>query len=113
MKAGMLRTPVVLQRPSRAESSAFGDGFTVTHTSAATVYADARPVSGDERDREGLHVSERFWKIRIRHRTDVRTGWRVSWDGRLVNLTRVEDPTGRKQELHLYGAEQSNPEAGS
>lgn len=110
----MLRTLVSLQRPVRTENSVFGDGAVASHTTFASVWADCRPVSGNELSREDVHVAESAWKIRIRHRTDVTPGCRVSWGGRVVNLTRVEDPIeGRNQETHLYGVEQENPEVGS
>lgn len=85
-----LNKRVTLQIPAKAPDGM--GGFTVTWTDAATVWAAVWPVNATETiqaGKVGLTVTHR---VRIRYRSVVKAGWRISFGGRYFNIVSIIDP---------------------
>lgn len=76
--AGELRDRLVIQSPSFAASTQSGQGV-ASFSTFDTVWAEVRPMSGDERLAAGSIASEVTYQVEIRYRTDVTPAMRVVW----------------------------------
>lgn len=101
MRAGLLRHRVVLQRGSASQDS-FG-GVSQTWSAAGTVWAAVEPLSGREFLDSKLIEAEITTRIRIRRRSGVTEGHRITWTepgGAAHNYevqAVIEDPTHRRE----------------
>lgn len=93
--AGQLRRMVALQSPATG-ADALGQPLT-GFTSVAAVWADVRHQSGAEAIRAGAEVSTVKASIRLRRRTDVAAGWRVTLDGQAYEVRAVLQDAARRE----------------
>lgn len=75
MIAGNLDKRITLTYQSRVSDGA--GGFTTTEVTAATVWAEFVRPRVNTMQENGAVVSEMVREIRIRHRDDVKKGWKV------------------------------------
>lgn len=96
---GEMRERVTLQSPQRAPDGAGGQD--ITWTSGATVWAKVEEGRGRERLVGGRRAAETAFTLTIRYRSGITTEMRVLWKGRVLNITGLSDPDGRKRFLEL------------
>lgn len=101
MQTGKLRSRVTIQYPDPAQDAT--NDPVVAWVDLATVWADIRPVGGQERlqrqaDQVVAQVDQR---VRIRYRDDVTVQMRVEFGTRFFDIEGVSDPDGRRRELRL------------
>ena len=101
---GNLRHRVTFQSLTTADD---GYGGTVeTWGDTATVWASVEPLSGFERI-QAMQVSPRLsHRVVMRYRADVDAGDRLSYDGRVFDITAVIDEDERHRELTLLCEEE-------
>ena len=96
MQAGKLGTRIQLQSATTGRD-AIG-GVTKSWTTYATVWADLKPMQGDERKVADRMQARTTHEIVIRWRNDVKKNHRVmlSESGRIFEIDRAYDPNSRK-----------------
>lgn len=94
-----LNKRITLQHPSKAPDGM--GGFTVTWTDAATVWAAVWPVGASEAAQAGQTTMTVTHRIRIRYRSIVKAGWRISYAGRYFNIVAVIDPNSAHRWLDI------------
>lgn len=94
MAAGSRRYLVTLQQPDLTGSGGYAD--------VAQVWADMQfqpaggvPITAGGPSAQAAH------RVRIRFRSDVRSDWRLTVDGRTFQIVGYGDPDGRRRELML------------
>lgn len=102
MRIGPLRKRVTLQGDAGTTQDAYGQPIAAWQT-IATVWAEVTPTSGAERFVPGAaqETAVASHRIRIRYRSGVTPGMRALYEGRVLDIERVDDPTGRRAELAL------------
>ena len=103
MRAGKLRHRIVIQQNTTSQS---GTGaHTDSWAALATVWAAIEPLRGREfMEAKGLY-EEAAVRFRIRHRTDLNTEQRVSWDSRFFDITAVIPVNQNNREIWLMTRE--------
>lgn len=96
---GRLRYKVALQSPT--ETSDDAGGCTVAWTTKANLYADIRPLNGNETYRQGKVQETVSHKIFIRHRADINTSYRINYDSRNFNIKNILNVDERDRFLEL------------
>jgi SPP1 family predicted phage head-tail adaptor len=100
VEAGKLRERLVIQSLTRVSDG--GGGSTTSFSDVATVWGAVAPVSGTEGFEAGSVRSKQTHNVWIRYRTGLKPSeMRLKWGTRLLNITSVEDKTGRKATLVL------------
>jgi SPP1 family predicted phage head-tail adaptor len=99
MRIGDLRDRVTLLQPVTT-TDALG-GQTTTWSTAATVWAMFRNLTGRESLQAGALQSSMTHRAVLRHRTDVTTRMRVRMGTTTCDITSVRDPNGRREALEL------------
>lgn len=100
---GPMRQRITIQAESAASDSQ--GGYTRSWTTAATVWADVRPVSASEiRSADALDGRVLLRAI-VRYTSETAAitsaNHRISYDSRTFNITGVQNPDGRKRYLEL------------
>jgi len=97
---GDLNKRISLQQQTKAADGR--GGFTVTWADAATSIAAAIwPVSGNEQIRAQATAMTVTHRIRIRYRSVLKSGWRVSWAGRYFDIVSIVDQNMAHKYLDL------------
>jgi len=101
MRAGRLDRRIVIQKdtPTRSATGAEKQAW----STLATVWAEKRHVAGGETFRGVQVVAKATLAFVIRHRTDVTTKMRVSYDGELYDIHRI-DELGRRDGLIIQAS---------
>lgn len=100
MRAGTLREKVVIYQPPTARN-AYGevDGAWM---SVASVWADIRPLVGNEALRGAVETAQTPYRVRIRYLGSVDTSMRiVRADGTVLEIRAVQHVDNRKRETVL------------
>lgn len=99
MRAGELRTPLVLERPTTT-LSASGES-TPAYETVVQLFGDITPGTGAESYQAGQVNPEVTHSIRIRWHPDVTARMRFNWveRKRKFNIISVTDPETRDREL--------------
>lgn len=87
--AARLKHRITIEQPVYTTDAA-GGGTTIW-TPLATVWAEIRTRSGRERLFAGKLEASSTHTITLRYRSDVTEKMRISFDGRLFNIRRVEN----------------------
>lgn len=102
MRSGRLRHQITLQSPVTGQNSVgekiqtFADvGVVWAGVEDATTKAAASDYSSDQ----VYHHADKL--IIIRHRHDIREGWRILHQGRALSVLHLDDRDGRNAVLHL------------
>lgn len=99
MTPGMLRTPVAVQTLTRTADGA--GGFTQSWATTFTAQAHVTQTSGGERvEHDRLNAIESL-RVVIRYRSGITPENRLSIDGVLYNIRRVNDVEMRKRWLEI------------
>lgn len=102
MRIGPLRKRVTLQRNTGTTQDAYGQPV-ASWQAVTTVWAEVVPASGLERFVPGAvqETAVLTHRVRLRYRSDVTPGMRALWGSRVLDIERVDDPTGRRAETVL------------
>ncbi len=65
------------------------------------VWANVRPISGREEDRQGAVRENRMYMVTIRNRSDILNDMVIDWNGDRYNIRNIKQPTGRKLYLEI------------
>ena len=103
IRAGYFRDKLGLLAPTTATDPQWGS--TPQWTPAGTIWAHVIPVSATERAANGGVQSAVSHRITIRFRDDVTSKHRLVYRGRVLELTGVFDPDGRRRELNIDARE--------
>jgi SPP1 family predicted phage head-tail adaptor len=98
VKAGELRTRVVIQEPVRTGS---GTGGRVEWRTLAPAWADIRPVRSTDRTQEGHFQAVRLARVTIRYREGIKSKMRVAIGSRILEIVSVIDVDERHRQLDL------------
>ena len=101
MQTGKLRNRITIQYPNPTQDAT--NDPVVAWLDLAQVWADIRPVGGQERLQRQADqvVAQVDHRIKIRWRGDVTPKMRVKFGSRYFDIGTVDDPDGRKRELVL------------
>jgi len=102
----LFRSRVVIQHyvTGSPERDAFGV-LNASWVELDTVWAGVEPLSGREYWAQQQVQSEITVRIRIRYRSDVLAGMRVTYSGRIYTIKNIIDPQEYHQELQLMCSE--------
>lgn len=100
MRIGPLRKRVTFRRNAGSTQDGYGQPIAAWQT-VATVWAEVVPASGAERFVPGAaqETAVETYRVRCRYRSDVTPGMQALYDTRVLDIERVNDPTGRRAEL--------------
>jgi len=98
MQIGPLRQRITLQSPGTPTRTASG-AVTEVWTTVATVWADVRAASAQERHLSQVNtdLATVTHRITIRYRADVNPLWRILYGSRIFNVQSAVDRDGRKR----------------
>ena len=105
MRAGQLRHRVTIQQAARVADGA--GGATVTWSTFATRWAAVEPLNSDERLRADALETPITHRVRLRWLDGVRPDFRVSHDGRVLEIVGHTNTDERDRELVLMCKEQT------
>jgi SPP1 family predicted phage head-tail adaptor len=100
MNPGDLRHQVYLQGLTRTEDEG-GGGAEVWGDDAGPIWAEVRPLSGNEALRAMQAEATVTHQVTMRYRPGVTTGMRIRFGTRYLDIRRVIDPEERRVELQL------------
>ena len=92
-----LRARVTLQAPLESDDGA--GGVTVAWADVATVWALVEAQSAREQIVSGHLDGVVSHKVILRHRDDLRGGWRIVSEGQVLRVLAAHDPDGRGRTL--------------
>jgi SPP1 family predicted phage head-tail adaptor len=92
---GHLRDQVHLQQPLEVDDGS--GGVTTSWMSVASVWATITPRSQREASVAGHLDGIVTHRVRLRHREDLRGGWRIVKGTRILRVLVVSDPDGRRR----------------
>ena len=98
MKAGELRTRVVIEEPVRVGS---GTGGRVDWRTVAPAWADIRPIRSTDRNQEGHFQTVKLARVTIRYRPGIKSKMRVKLGARVLEIVSVIDVDERHRQLDL------------
>ena len=101
---GPLRTPVLLEAPIRVEDG--GGGAPTAFTPVVTVWARIEHRRASESEDADNLSTEISVEMRIRWRADVRSGWRVRFEGRQARIIAALDRDQSRRWLDLICGEE-------
>ena len=99
MRAGDLRHRVTIQKRTHAQDSC-GE-MDITWSDGDTIWADIRPLRGDEFYKAQQVSAKITHKIITRYRRDINNITRLKFGERYFNVLAVMDPGERRRELNL------------
>ena len=99
MSVGMLRHQVSLQSPSNTTDA--GGGAAKTFTTLAKIWANIKPVSGQEKYRQGQVQETVTHHVMIRFRSDIGTNYRLLYESRIFNIKHIRNIDERDRYLLL------------
>jgi SPP1 family predicted phage head-tail adaptor len=94
---GALGRRLVLEQPVATPDGA--GGMVIAFAPLATVWAEVRWISGDERFVAGRPEQAARHAITLRWRGDVTAGMRFVGDGAVFGIVSAGDPTGERRRL--------------
>ena len=95
MRAGRLNRRITIQVPTDGQS---GTGaVTLTWATFATRWATAEPLAGGEGHKTDQFYAEHGYRFMLRRTTGVLPSMRISWDGRVFDITGIQDIRDPKQ----------------
>lgn len=98
MKIGDLDKRIILQ--DLVETNNFGE-IVKTYSNIATVWAKIISQKGSESFEAARMSSTQKLKIKLRYRADVKTDWRIEWEGQFYNVIDIDRTLRRDGELWL------------
>jgi SPP1 family predicted phage head-tail adaptor len=108
IRAGELREQIVIEQAAKAQDTA-GQEIR-TWSTLATVWAAFEPERGREYTTSRTQVDEQPVLFRIRHRSDVDAGCRVSFGGKVYDILSAMQADGQRAEMHLFCSAGVRPE---
>ena len=87
VSVGRLRYLADLQKATITSDG--GGGNAETFSTIAKIFIDIRPVSGDEKDRQGKVQGQTTHKIHTRYRKDMQIDYRISYQDRLFQIQNI------------------------
>lgn len=101
MRAGALDQRITLAAKSVVRDAHGGE--TITWVDQATVWAEAKPLTGREYFAASQEQSEISVRFRLRYRADlaITPAWRITWGGIAYDILDVINVRGARRELEL------------
>ena len=99
MRAGQLNNRVVIQANTPSDNT-FGEPVRSWAT-LATVWAEVETMNGAEGLASGAERTSSPVVFTMRHRTDVTSDHRITWDGGEYDIESVENVAGRNKLLRV------------
>ena len=99
MNAGLLTERITLQAATLAADAAGQE--IQTWANVGTVWANVRYLTGREYIAASADTAATSASFRVRYRTDVLPGWRISYAGRTWNISEVLPDATRRQFVDL------------
>tara|TARA_B100000161_G_scaffold87043_1_gene60890 strand:+ start:4402 stop:4725 length:324 start_codon:yes stop_codon:yes gene_type:complete len=99
MAVGGLRHKVDLQKPTNTRDA--GGGAVKTFTTLAQLYAQIKPVSGQEKYRQGQVQESVTHHVTVRYRSDIGTNMRLVYQSRNFNIRHIRNIDERNRFLLL------------
>jgi SPP1 family predicted phage head-tail adaptor len=100
MRAGDLRTPIILKKPVRTPDAATAEMIT-TYETVATVWSAVEWGSGRRFESAKQLNAEVEGVVRIRYRTDIKADWRIGLGRRTIQILSLANVRERNEELVL------------
>lgn len=100
---GKMRYPLQLQSPTATRDT--GGGVTESYTTLKTIFGSIKPVSGQERYRQGKLQESVTHEIIVRHRSDISTNYRLVYDSRNFNIRNIRNIDERNRFMLLLCTE--------
>jgi len=100
---GKLNKRVIIEQVARA-TDAIG-GSTETFTTFATVWAQIKPLTGNERFFSQRVEPNVTHMLKIRHRTGVTTEMRIKFGTRIFEIQSIINPDERNEVLNIMAVE--------
>ncbi len=100
---GRLRYKVRLEKATDTSDGA--GGRSQAFNSIAIIFADIRPTGGDESYRQGKLQEKVTHKIYIRHREDINTDYRITYESRTFQIQNILNIDERDRFLELTCSE--------
>ena len=113
MRSGDLNRRISFERPLADDS--FDGAGSGAWEPVVTVWAnvqDALPSRG-ERLADGINISSRPARIRIRFRTDITADMRIIYGDRVMQIVGPPAELGRREGLEMMAVEESSPGGGA
>ena len=106
MRTGDLTERVIIQSLSTTLDAGGGLG-TPVWSDVATVWANVKPLSGDEEIAAGQMESPFTHRVTIHYRTDVTAQHRLVWGSKVLNIRTPphETDVGRRRTLQMMAEE--------
>ncbi len=103
INAGRMRHRVVVERATKTPDGA--GGYALSWAAVATIWADVRPVSGNERYLSMRVEDDVSHTILTRYRNDILPSDRLSFDSRLMQVKSVINVEERSRYLEIKAVE--------
>ena len=103
IRAGELRDQVVLQKS--IQSLGRQGGRTFEWEDQYTVWAAVAPITGSEYAEASQMQAKLTHVVTIRQKSDVKSGWRVKFGARFLNIESVQDVEVRSRRMVLLCSE--------
>lgn len=104
MNPAKLNSRIIIQQKT---SQTDGEGIAkVVWDDFITIWAGKKPLNGREFFAAGAENAENVVRYEVRYRTDIRTDMRIIDQGRVLDITSVqEDPYENRTRTHLMAKE--------
>ena len=99
MNIGSLNKRIEIQSPTLT-SDGMG-GFDTVFATVATVWSAIWPTSASERIQSMGAVMTISHRIRIRYRSDIRSGWRLKFKDRYFDIVSIVNPSESNRMLDI------------
>lgn len=100
MRPGKLRFIITIEEPSLGAVGDYGDPV-ISWSTFATVWADFFPLRGKELFAAKASQSETTGRFVMRYISGVTSKMRISYNGKIYNITECLNINGRDKELHV------------
>ena len=107
LKAGELTQRISFQRDGSATVDDYGQ-VTRSWSTYYTTWASVRPLSGREQEQGAARSATISHRIKLRFKSDVRHGDRISMGGRILEIVSVRNIDEASFELEIDAIERGN-----
>jgi len=95
---GALRARVTLQSPVRVADEI--GGAAIAWMDQGEVWAEIEATSAGENAAFDAAGAVTSFRVTINHRADVRAGWRIAWNERVLRITGIRDDGAPRTEFN-------------
>lgn len=106
MRAGRLNKKITIQQATDGRSTS--GAVEPTWSTYAVAWASVEPATGREFEDSDQVNAEASIKFRIRYKSGITNKMRISWDGRVFDITAVLNQYERNREIIIMAVEDVN-----